>query len=70
MSQRSLIEINHDMSNEWGPEIEAMLREVARAGPAMRENYIEWMRLRGVTYLTTRHHSEPIRLPADVESKR
>lgn len=69
MSQRSLIEINHDMSDQWGPEIEALLREVARAGPAMRESHVERMRLLGVTYLTTRHHSEPIRLPAGVGEK-
>jgi hypothetical protein len=30
----------------------------------MRDSHIERMRLLGVTYLTTRHHSEPLRLLA------
>lgn len=69
MSNRSLIEINHDYSHEWATGLIDLLQELARSGPAMRDDGIERLRLMGVTYLTTRHHSDPIRLPSDMASK-
>jgi hypothetical protein len=65
MSNRSLIEINHDYSHGWNERTIGLLKELARSGPAMHPLQRDSLEGMGITYLATRHHSEPRTLPPD-----